>query len=220
MANMTRDEMVTELQARGWSRFTAAQVQRYLDWGLQDIYARSSYPRSVMGVTTVAGFTGQTTPFTTLSGAGAELVHKVVRVLTLYSTEIIELLAADEDYFWSVMWPNSQKSSPDKGAHPTHYYVHDLLVYTYPQPHAAVTLYIHHLLREDVFSGGTDTTGLPERFDKAVIAAAEVHCARRARDVETMGLAQAMVDQFILDELGQSSMQMAELTERIDPWRG
>jgi hypothetical protein len=103
--------------------------------------------------------------------------------------------------------------------YPTHYYVYDLAVILYPKMQTAVDVYVHHLLREDVFSGASDVTALPERFDKVVIAQAEVYCYRRAHETEGMIVSQQYVDEFFLSELGMAGATMEEEQERVMPYR-
>jgi len=220
MANMTRDQFVAELQARGWSRFLAAQLEKYLDWALQDIYGKARFDRSVLSMVVVAATELDVIPFSTISGAGNELVNEIKAVYIQQSGQEPQKIApATEEDFLTVIWPNTESPAPDLGV-PDMYFVYDLNVYLYRKPYPAVDVHIHHMLREDTFSGGSDTTSLPERFDKAILALAEVHCNRRSHNYEDMAAAQAVFDQFLLDELGREGMQMAERTDRVLPWRG
>ena len=221
MANLTRDLMVAELQSRGWSRFVATDLERYLDWALQDIYGMAKFDRSTLNVY-APGVVPATSnvPFSTISGSSAELVHQIKAVFVGDGTHVFRLEPANEEFFLEVMWLNSQLGEQaDLAPHPTHYYVFDRAVFLYPIAQASIPVWIHHLLREDVFSGASDTTALPERFDKAVIAQAEVHCNRRAHDYEGMGIALGEVSRFMMDELGMANTQMDEDYERVVPWR-
>jgi hypothetical protein len=212
--------MVAELQARGWSRFTATQLEKYLDWALQDVYGKAKFDRSTLSTAVVAGTVLDVIPFTTISGGGAELVNEVKAVYVKQTgREPQKLEPATEEVFLEIMWPNSQSPAPDQGV-PDMYFVYDLNVHLYRKPSPAVDVHVHHMLREDTFSNGADVTSLPERFDKAIIALAEVHCNRRSHNYEDMSAAMAVFDQFLLDELGIEGMQMAERTDRIEPWRG
>ena len=215
MANMTRAQMVTELTNRGWSRFASTDLERYLDWALQDLYNMAKLPRSTLSVFTSTALTDDEIPFTTITAAGAELVHQIKAVYVKYSGEVIKLEAADPEYFMAAIWPNLQATNPIKAPYPTHYYIYDLTVILYPKMEAAVDVYVHHLLREDVFSGASDTTALPERFDKAEIAQAESYCYRRAHEPEGMAMAQGMVREFLLDELGMAGAEMDEKQDRV-----
>jgi len=212
--------MLTELQSRGWSRFVSTDLERYLDWALQDIYGMAMLPRSTLGIYNAAATVLDVIPFTTISGGGAELVQQVKRCHTKYSGEVLTVDSASESEFMEFMYPNTLAANPVKAAYPIKYFVYDLGVYFYPKPQAAIDLYIHYLLREDVFSGPTDTSGLPERFDKTIIAQAEVHCYRRAHEPEGYALAQATVRDFMLEELGMAGEEMEEKYDRVVPWRG
>ena len=219
MANMSRDQMVAELQARGWSRFLPAQLEKYLDWALQDIYSKASFNRSVLSTATVVGTELDVIPFTTISGGSAEAVNEVKGVYFKFDgAEPRKLEPATEEEFLNVMWPNSQSPAPDVGT-PEMYFVYDQALHLYPKPSPAVDVFIHHMLREDTFSSGSDTTSLPERFDKGIIMLAEVHCNRRSHNYEDMGAAQVVFDQFLLDELGRAGSEMTERVDRIMPWR-
>jgi hypothetical protein len=220
MANMQRDEFVTELNARGWSRFTSTQLQKYLDWALQDIYGMARYNRSTLTVTTVSATVLDLIPFATVSAGAAELVHQIKAVFAKYGTDLYPVEAASEDQFINTIYVNRLATNPVKAAYPVLYYVYQLGVHLYPKPQAAVDIIIHSLLREDTFTGGTDVTGLPERFDKAVLAQTEAFCYRRAHDPEGFSFAQATVRDFILDELGLEGMEMEEKADRVTPWRG
>ncbi len=218
MANMDRDGLVAELQARGWGRFTASQLQKYLDWALQDLYAMARFPRSTLTIATISGTVLDVIPFSTVATAN-ELVQQVKKVFVKASTDIFELAPASEEFFSETMWPNTQDPSPTKGAYPATYFVYDLNLFLYPKPNSAVDIFVHYLLREDGFTSGTDTTGLPERFDKAVLYQAEVICSRRAHDVENMAIAQQALGDFLLSEVGQSGQEMEEKYDRVVPWR-
>jgi len=220
MANLDRDGFVTELQVRGWSRFTSVQLQKYLDWALQDIYGMARFPRSTLGVSTISGTVLDIIPFATISGGGGELVHQVKGVQVKYSGEVMVVDPASEVDYMEFMYPNTQATNPVLAAYPVVYFISGTNLYLYPKPQAAVDLFIHRLLREDVFTGGTDVTGLPERFDKAVLAQTETICNRRAHDPEGYAIAQACVRDFMLDELGLQGEQMEEQYDRVVPWRG
>ena len=220
MANMTRDDMVAELQARGWSRFTPASLEKYLDWALQDIYGKAPFERSVLSTANVPSTELILIPFSTISGGADELVGEIKAVFIKQSgQEPQKLIPATEREFLDMIWPNSQSPTPQSGV-PSQYFVYDLNVYVYPKPSPAVDIIIHHMRREDTFSGSGDITSLPERFDKAIIALAEVHCNRRSHNYKEMGAAQVVFDKFLLDELGRSGMQMGERVDRVQPWRG
>jgi hypothetical protein len=220
MPNMTRDELVSELQVRGWSRFTATQLQKYLDWALQDIYGMARYPRSSTGVSVITNSVLDLVPFATISGAGAELVHQIKSVQVKSGANLYTVEPATEPDFYAFMYPNIQQANPVKAAYPNQYFVYNLGIYFYPRPNAGVDYHIHRLMRGDVFSGGTATSGLPERFDKVIVAQTEAICCRRAHDTEGFAFAQSVVRDFIMDELGLEGSQSEEQYDRVVPWRG
>lgn len=219
MANMTRDQLRDELKVRGWSRFTDAQLEKYLDWSLQDIYGMAKFPRSTLTTFTLVASVLDVIPFATISGASAELVQEIRSVYVKQDGVVTRLRPVEEDYFLSVMRPNTMASSPTTGL-PAVYFVFDLAVVLYPKPSEAVDIVVDHLLREDNFTSASDTSGLPERFDKAIIAQTEVHCNRRAHDYEAMLVAENEARRFVFEELGQSGSDMREEQERVLPWRG
>jgi hypothetical protein len=209
--------MVAELQARGWSRFTQAQLEKYLDWALQDVYSKAPYDRSTISVFTAAGTELDNFTFTSIGGT-AESINEVMAVYyRRTNTDPVKVRAATDKEFMDVIWPNTQTANPHRGA-PVMYYVFDLAVLLYPKPQPAMDVYIHHMLREDIFTSGSDVTSLPERFDKAIIALAEVHCNRRSHNYEDMSAAQLIFDEFLLAELGQSASTMGERVQRVQPW--
>lgn len=219
MANMTRAQFVTELQARGWSRFTAAELQKYLDWALQDLYGKAKYDRSVKTVTTVNDTVLDVHAFSSLSGGSDEAIHDISSVYVQQTgVDPVKLEPASDEDFEDWLWPNSLTANPDLGV-PTMYYVYDLKLYLYPKPNVALDVHVHHMLREDTFSGDGDTTSLPERFDKAIIMLAEIHCNRRAHNVEELAVAQSTFETFLMEELGMAGRTMAERTDRVQPWR-
>jgi hypothetical protein len=219
MAAMTRDELVAELNVRGWSRFTPVQLQKYLDWALQDIYGMAKYPREAMAVSAIAGSVLDVIPFTTIAG-GAELVHQIKTVQVKRGTTVYRVDPGTEEQFQDFMYANTIQTNPVKSAVPQLYFISNLSIYLYPKPQAVVDYHVHHLKREDSYSGGTDVSGLPERFDKAILAQAETICCRRAHDPENYALAAAAVSAFLLDELGLEGGQMEEQYDRVQPWRG
>lgn len=217
MANLTRDDMVAELQKRGWSRFTATDLQRYLDWALQDIYGKAKFNRSSLATYTQADTLLDKIPYASIAGA-EELVNEVKTVyVQQQSTAPQKVVAATEDVFIETIWPNTLDPAPDRGV-PSMYFVYDREVVLYPTPYPALDVIIHYAVREDVFTSGGDTTNLPERFDKAIIALAEVHCNRRSHNYEDMSAAQAVFDEFLLNELGAAGGEMHERIDRVMPW--
>lgn len=219
MANMTRDQMREELKARGWSRFLDASLEKYLDWSLQDIYAKAGFDRAVLSIATIAATTDDVIPFATISGGSDDSINEIKSIyIQLAGGGPRKIDPGDQEGFLALVWPNSQSPAPDTGI-PEIYFVFDKAVYLYPKPNPDMDIHIHHMLREDLFSGGSDVTNLPERFDKAIIMLAEVHCNRRSHNYEDMIAAQSIFDQFLLDELGREGSEMTERVDRIMAWR-
>lgn len=219
MAVMTRDELVAELKVRGWSRFTDAQLQKYLDWALQDIYGMAHYPRATTAVSVIANSVLDVIPFATIAG-GAELVHQIKTIQVKQGANVYRVEPATEEQFQDFMYANTVQTNPVKTSVPQLYFISNLSIYLYAKPQAGVDYHVHHLKREDAYSGGTDVSGLPERFDKAILAQAESICCRRAHDTEGYQFAALTVSEFLTNELGLEGEQMEEQYDRIVPWRG
>lgn len=130
-----------------------------------------------------------------------------------------KLAYASREYFQEVIRPNTAATTPLVGL-PTYYYVYDSNIILYPKPQVAVDVTVDFLRRKDSFSGDNDTTGLPERFDKIVIAWAEVFCHRRARELNEMINMERHARDMMLRELGQEESVAIESYERVTPWGG
>jgi len=220
MAKLTQDGFIAELGARGHSRFLSTQLIVYLNWGLQDVYAMGRFDRTVKSVVEVLAGTDDTIAFALLNGGGdPEGVQQVSAVMVRYQGDVTQLRAAEEDEFFQIMLPNTLKTNPDKGL-PSIYYIYDQIAYVYPKPANALDLYFHVLLREDTFLSGADVSNLPERFDKAILARTEVHCYRRAHNIDAMAVAANEAREFFLDELGMKAAESPAEFERVEPWRG
>lgn len=196
MASMTRVNMKTELQARGWSRFGSTELDKYLDWALAELYAMGNFPRSQMSLTEIASQTTMTIAFTSiLTNEGIDQIE-AVQVKDPSGT-VRKLTHASDVYWQNTIFPASRETSPLTGP-VQYYYVWDFTVYLYPKPEVAVAVTVHYTVKKDLFSGDSDTTGLPERYDPVVVALAEVHCARRARDYDGLMRAQQWVRDYFL----------------------
>lgn len=218
MANMTRDNFRDELKKRGWSRFLDADLEKYCDWALQDLYAKSGYPRSVTTVSEVAGVISDEVGFDDFVAA-SELVRSVDRVFVEQGGKMFQLEPANESMFFEVIWPNVKNTANPNLAVPSHYYAYDLSIFLYQRPQTAVDLHVHYQVRRDTFSSGSDTSGLPERFDKGIVMLAEVHCYRRAHEQEGLAVAMASFQDFLMEELGMEGSTMKEEQERVMPWQ-
>jgi len=216
MSAMTRDQMVTELQDRGWSRYAAASIQKYLDWGLRDVLVSGRFEANLRASTQVTATAMDSVTITAIETAASPL--KVGSIEGLSATrsggDVVPLEPATAELFRDVILPTARLASPDTGD-PTHYYLWDLIAYIYPKPTTSTTITVDFLASKNAFSGGSDTTGLPEGFDRAVIAAAEVHCYRRAHDYEGMAVAANIMRQVILEERNADADMMREQVDRI-----
>ena len=221
MANMTRDEMRDELKAHGWSRFTDAQLVRYLDWGLQEVYSEGDFQRVAYVSTIRDDKTSPVVSFEELSGSSdPELVQQIRRVWIEDpdETNTYTLLPADREFFWNVM---RHQGGPDATTgKPTYYFVWDLMIHIYPGQTSAKRVGVDWLRRKDSFASGSDTSGLPQRFDKVVITWAEVFCHKRARELQEMVNAERQARDLLLREMGMEGMTMYEEHSRVTPWGG
>lgn len=212
MANMTRDELVTELQARGWNRYTAAQLQKYLDWALQEVYRRGQFP-SFQPDTSAGAFNpvgGATLGLLTLVGGSDGRFAVSVDKVTFYNSAgaARPLMAADATFFEEVIHPNALTPTASGRiiGFPEYYYLYDEFLYFYPVPDVTYNYSIVSKERTDSFGSGSATTApLPERFDPAVLAFAEMICNRRARDYDAMAIAESIGQTIIDSEIAATS---------------
>lgn len=219
MANMTQAQFVTELKVRGWDRFADAELQRYLDWALQDLHGKFGYDRSLMQTYSDPVFATVSLPLATMSpGEGVREVSEIWAAQTA-DDRPSPVAPADEMRWHNLIRPNSIDSSPALAALPALYYVDALTIYFYPKPQSPCRLTVQYLLRKDAFSpADTGVSGLPERFDKALLAQTEWHCYRRANDTDGMSIAGSEVDRFLSEEMGMAGQTMAERVRRVEPW--
>jgi len=217
MTQLTRDVFVAELQSRGHGRFTTASLNRYLDWALQDVYRMGKFEAvkdtQANGVLVLGD---ATVSFTVIATAAVNL-HAINAVyIKDASGNLSPLEPARREAFWGDIFPNFL--APDatrlKGQ-PTQYYVYGEDLYLWPICDGAYTWYVHYTGRADSFASGAATSGLPERMDSAVLAAAEIQCCRRARDLTALALAEATLNDLINHELANEHRQFNEEYARI-----
>lgn len=219
MSNLTRDQLVTELQSRGWSRFQSSELQTYLNWGLQEVYRRASWPAIVSALVTISGNTDGSVEFSSIN-ASPDLIHIIDRVhVKTAAGDVLELDAIPDDLYWGVVAPNFARPSPTKGV-PTGYAIERKTVWLHPIPQEAVDILIAHQLRTDTFASGSSTTGMPERMDLLVLLAAERLCFHRAKDYEGMIVTESLFNETLMKELGQQGMLEEEFSRRVIPYRG
>jgi hypothetical protein len=221
MPNLTRTGMRDELKAHGWSRFTDSQLDVYLDWALQETYSEGAFERSVYDTYLTTNFVkNNTIGFSQISGSNGEDVQQIRKVWVADpdGKDPRPLKPADRDYFWNVMRGTDQ-SHISEGA-PAYYYAHDLQLFIFPIPNTAVSVIVDYLRRKDSFAGNSDTSGLPQRFDKIIIVWAEAFCHRRARELQEMVNAERQARDMMLRELGMEGMTMYEGHSRVVPWGG
>lgn len=219
MSNLTRDQFVTELQVRGWSRFQASELQTYLNWGLQEVYRRASWPAIVSALVTVTGNTDGSVEFTSIN-SNADLIHTIDGVhIKTSAGDVLELDAISEDSYRSIVVPNFLRTTPDKGV-PVGYAIDRKTVWLHPVPIAATDVTVAHRLRTDTFASGSATTGMPERMDILVLLATERLCFQRAKDYEGMIVVESLLNETLNRELGQQGMLEQEFPRRVIPYRG
>lgn len=217
MANLTRANLRDELKKRGWSRFLDTDLDRYLDWALQDMYGKAGFDRASKQIATVASISESFITFVDIAGSDGA-IRSVDRLFVQYGNDTFPVEAAESELFFGTMWPNAMASTPDTANYPSHYYVYDNQVWLWQKPSSSLTFFVHYELREDTFANDGDTSGLPERFDKAILMLAEIHCCRRAKEFEEMAVAMNAFQEFLNEELGMEGSQMTEEQERVMPW--
>lgn len=214
MAQLTRDGFVTELQSRGWSRFVAADLQRYCDWGLRDVIREAKWKDQLIIVSFSTSL--DSVAFSAIDGTGAmrEIQH-MYRTTT--NDEIRLKPQTDEDFFEKRIFLDVTNSG-NKGA-PTQYYVYNKKVYFWPFPDKSYTFSTHYNLRSTAFGSGATPSPLPERFDEAILCAIESHCFRRAREWEAMAVAQSEMRRIVLAEIVEDEQIMPERERGVVPHR-
>lgn len=217
MTQLTRDNFVEELQLRGHGRFPTESLERYLDWALQDVYRQGKFD-TVQDLESSDPLAAGTSaiPFTDIA-ASASGIHSIDAVYIKNSTgTVFTLDEATRERFWGDIYPNSMTDvSLQTRQQPSQYYVHGEAVFLFPTPDTAYTWHIHYTGRADSFASGSATSGLPERMDTAVLAAAEMQCCKRARDSEGFAIAQAALNALINLEVGNENRQFTEEAPRI-----
>jgi hypothetical protein len=215
MAQLTRDEFIVELTNRGHGRFDNASLVRYLDWALQDVYRLGKFDTVQDLQTSAALADGDSAiPFTAVA-TGASVVHAINGVyLKNPAGSIIPLTESSRESFWDTIYPNSLATTKSK-QQPSQYYVYGEQVWLYPASDGVYTWYVHYTARADTFAGATAKSGLPERMDTAILAAAEMQCCKRSRDVNGFALAETVLNDLINGEVGNENRQFTEEAPRI-----
>lgn len=211
MAQMTRDDFVTALQARGWNRFIATDLQRYLDWGLRDIVRAVNFKDEQQAVS-LAAQSVSPIAFSSINSGLVQTIDKVINVTANYENEL-DPLPSEEFYEFWLPNPDREIGVPDW------YYVYEKKLYLIPYPQQAFDFVIHITGRINGFAGGSSTSGLPEYFDEAILPSAESYCFRRAHETDRMAVAQAEVRRILLDQLAADGMQSSEEEDRVIPYR-
>ena len=213
MAAMTRDQIVTELKSRGWSRFADADLQRYCDWGLRDVMREAKWADTVE-VSTETGVTAATIPFSDIDSGNVRQIQRVYRKTANEEAWLAPL--GDDDFFHNWLYADMTDSA-QKGL-PTRYYVYDNKIYLILAPNKAHDFDIHYVKRITAFNGNS-VSGLPERFDEAIVPAAEAYCFRRAHEWDAMAVAQSEVRRIVLHELVEDNQAWSERQRQVVPHR-
>lgn len=219
MAGMIRDEFVTELQARGWSRFAAVDLQKYLNWGLQDVYRLGKFPLTNDASATAAFAADDfSIPYGVIESGGTSLIHSIDAVyLKDAGGNPYKLDSASNHEFLATIYPNTLRTAVGRIKNlPIEYYAQGETLYFYPAADQAYVWVVQYTKRADIFTAGGANSGLPERFDIGVLFATEVHCARRARDYDAMAVAANALDKFIADETATENKGFDEEYPRVE----
>ena len=212
MAALTRDAFVTELQSRGWSRFTAAELQQYLDWGLRDIVRMANWTASRKTVA-IADVATPTVAFSAIDAGGVKQIDNVY-ITDDYKEDRLNVYGDEAFEEWLAQDP----ALPSNKGQPTHYYAYQDKLYLILAPDAPYDLSVWYV--EDISGfGGNNVSGLPERLDEAILPAAEMYCFRRAREWEAMGVAFSEVNRIVTWELARQGSVMADRERRVAPYR-
>lgn len=223
MANMTRDELVTELKARGWNRFTDAQLQKYLDWALQEVYRRGQFP-SFQDDSATGSFNPASTTnlsFQTLGGT-ADRIVSVQQVLFINDYgQAVPLTPATEEFWLEVMQGNNLTPVANGRVvgFPELYYVSDRFINFYPVPDKTYTYYVYSRERDNTFTTGASQSGLDETFDAVILAFAEMICNRRARDYDAMAIAESVAQSMLELEIANSNRVFEHEYPRVVGYR-
>lgn len=214
MAQWTRDNFVTELQNRGWSRFATADLQKYLDFGLRDVMRDAKW--IMRGHIIPFTSSASKVPFASIDSSDFRQVERLY-LKTSGRERRLEPMTDDEFYQrWLPLDPTKNTGEPEK------YYVRrdadGGFVYLKPAPNKTYSFEAHVVSTSTAF-GGNNASPLPERFDEIILVAAEIYCFRRAREWEAMQVAKMEYREKILAELVEDGQLMEERQNRVVPHR-
>lgn len=212
MANMTRTQLRAELTARGWSRYTNAQLDRYLDWGLQAV--RRAFKWKDTGASVDLTKSGNIL----LSEVAATSPRGITGIFCVSEGKELKLEPMPDDRFYDA-WYSADPSLSGNQSQPTHYYIHNDEIFLLPFPDQSYDFRVNYLARQNVFAADGSTSGLPEFLDSAILLEAEAYCFQRAHEFERMAIAQGEARRIVFEEVGDEGGRMAEDHGRVIPYR-
>ena len=217
MPHLTVDEFRSELKVRGFDGFSAAEIDRYLDWGYAHVsrLCRWSWEEATLNFSVDPGIAWMDL-LTDFPEFGS------LRALLTTTPERYQLAPmADEEYFgtWGSRSEEDLQDPANRGASDQYYVVRNR-IYFIPPPQMPMTFVAHYWRRvvDFVASGGIVA---PFDLDEAILAAAEMICHRRMREYEHMDRAEATLNDVLGDFISEDNLRVDEEEERVIPevWR-
>jgi len=222
MAQLTRDQFVTELKVRGYRGFDDAEIQKYVDFALRDVVREFK----IDDLADLYENAAPTAALDTVAFAVIEATDEIVEINQVWaerkSGEWYQVTSADKPTFDRQIYPNALRDvgTPLTGA-PSFYYVEDDTLYLFPSIDTTKirAFRVRYFKKHQAFGSGASNSDLPERYDEAILAFAEMHCARRARDWDAYGAAAGEARRLLDLELVNENREWGEEFPRVLPYR-
>lgn len=219
---MTRDEFLTELQARGWGRFDDPSLLRYLDWGLAYTMAHGGFGNispSTVGGTITAGET------VTTIAPSSSAIGKVLSVSILAASLSVSsrIFPVDDDYGYNNILPAAKIIAAggvavERGQPSLYWYEgKDELLYLWPCADQDYSVDAR-VLSGGITFGGNIQNPLGEELDMAVLYATEAVCQKRAHNPEGAAISTSFAREEIDSWAAFFEGQRDEITDRIKPF--
>lgn len=219
---MTRAQMRTELTTRGWSRYSTAELDRYLDWGLRAV-ARAFRWESVEAAAAISSYgAGANEHLISLNDAAFNVAagpRTVTHVYVVTPNEDERKLEPMDDATFHGVWAFETSTESENQGTPVYYFIHRDSIWLMPFPDQDYDFTVTYLPEFSSFSGDGVTSGLPEVLDAAIVLEAEGYCFQRAKEFENMAVAQGEARRIVMEEAARDASRMDEDHGRVIPYR-
>lgn len=209
-------DYVAELDARGFSAFTATEKNRYVNWGYFEVARRCRWTWEE-GVDTFSVAPG--TFYVDLS-TGSELPNfKSLRTVAITTAGYEAQLRAVGNVEFAERWQPWPLSTADERGEPEGYHIWLSRLYILPPPDATRSFEALYWKKPTVLSGaGAPATPItPTDYDEAIMLASEVRCHRRAKEYEKALECRAELESLYNDMLIEDTMRMEDEEDRVTP---